>query len=280
VTYARNLWADLVDKRLWPFALVLLVAIVAVPIALSKSAPSTPQGPSVPPAAAVANGAGVTLSNQPVAGTVTGPSRDPFAEPLATAGASAASLGTSAGTSTTSGSAAGGSGSAGGTTLENQATFGTPSVSSGSGSSSSGSSSTGTTTPSSSGTTQPAAPKPSTEDRNLTIRFGVRGTDRPRRTVKPRAALPSPSNPLLIYLGTTSGGKAAKFLVSSDVTPKGFGKCSPSTKVCSSITIKKGEPEFFDVTSNGQTVEYRLDILRIGPLNASSSATRTPAFTG
>ena len=39
MSFFRSLFQDLVDKRLWPVAVVLVVAAVAVPVVLSKSAP-------------------------------------------------------------------------------------------------------------------------------------------------------------------------------------------------------------------------------------------------
>ena len=38
MSLARGIWADLVDKRLWPVALALVVAAVAIPVLLHKEA--------------------------------------------------------------------------------------------------------------------------------------------------------------------------------------------------------------------------------------------------
>ncbi|MDX6675481.1 MAG: hypothetical protein QOH11_2899, partial [Solirubrobacteraceae bacterium] len=38
MSFARGIWADLVDKRLWPVALALVVAAVAIPVLLHKQA--------------------------------------------------------------------------------------------------------------------------------------------------------------------------------------------------------------------------------------------------
>jgi len=38
VSLVRGIWADLLDKRLWPVALVLVVAAVAIPVLLHKHA--------------------------------------------------------------------------------------------------------------------------------------------------------------------------------------------------------------------------------------------------
>ena len=36
MTFLRNVWADMVEKRLWPLAVAMLVGIVAVPTVLAK----------------------------------------------------------------------------------------------------------------------------------------------------------------------------------------------------------------------------------------------------
>ena len=44
MTFLRNIGADLVEKRLWPVALVLLVALVAVPTLLAPRRAKEPAG--------------------------------------------------------------------------------------------------------------------------------------------------------------------------------------------------------------------------------------------
>jgi len=43
--FLLDLWQDLKEKRLWPVAVVLLVALVAVPVLLAKPS-STPSAPA------------------------------------------------------------------------------------------------------------------------------------------------------------------------------------------------------------------------------------------
>ena len=42
--FLLDLWHDLQAKRLWPVAAVLVVALVAVPVVLSKSVEPAPRG--------------------------------------------------------------------------------------------------------------------------------------------------------------------------------------------------------------------------------------------
>src|SRR5206468_642806 len=46
MSLVNNLWKDMVDKRLWPVALVLVVALVAIPVVLAKPAPKGPAAPT------------------------------------------------------------------------------------------------------------------------------------------------------------------------------------------------------------------------------------------
>ena len=75
--------------------------------------------------------------------------------------------------------------------------------------------------------------------------------------------LPSPTNPLLVYLGQDKTGKVGGFLVSSDAQPQGDGRCEPDKSICSTLYMKAGDTEFFDVTGPGGTVQYELEVLKV-----------------
>ena len=57
-------------------------------------------------------------------------------------------------------------------------------------------------------------------------------------------------------------GKTAVFLLSSDATATGDGHCRPSAKSCQTIEVKEGDTEFFDLTVNGEAVQYQLDVVQ------------------
>jgi hypothetical protein len=74
-------------------------------------------------------------------------------------------------------------------------------------------------------------------------------------------ALPGNGDPILIFTGLQKDGKTAVFLVTSDATSQGDGKCSPSRTVCASLLMKAGDVEFLDVVDpSGGTVQYELDM--------------------
>jgi hypothetical protein len=97
------------------------------------------------------------------------------------------------------------------------------------------------------------------------LRFGTAGTTLKPYELAPLTALPSASNPILIYLGLLKDGKTAAFLVSSDGTPQGDGSCRPSASVCQTLLMKAGDTEFLDLNSDTGAAQYELDVLAILP---------------
>ena len=234
----RGILSDLVERRLWPIAVVLVAAAVAIPVLLVKPASHAPAPTDVAqtPAPAPAVGTPAVSLADAGGGPVTGNLKNPFRQqhvPKATAA--------TAGPTTGLGPAKPGGGSpagSGGT--------GAPSAGGGGGGTSSG----------------PARPRSSAPRSTLQVRFGLAEGQRAKHDVSPGSPLPSPTNPLLVYLGQTKAGKAA-FLVSSDAQPQGDGECKPDKSICSTLYMKEGGTEFFDVTGPTGTVQYELDVLHV-----------------
>jgi hypothetical protein len=137
----------------------------------------------------------------------------------------------------------------------------TPAQSGSSGSSGSGGSSTGNNTTvnvDNGGSSTPA--KTATK---LRLRFGKAGSSLKTYELAPLTALPSASNPVLIYLGLLKDGKTAAFLVSSDGTPQGDGQCKPSSSVCQTLLMKAGDTEFLDLNADTGAAQYELDVEKI-----------------
>jgi hypothetical protein len=235
MTAIRSVVSDLVDRRLWPLAVLLVGAAIAIPVLLlkpaaDKSAPAVAATPT-PDVATPA----VSLSG-PVGGPVLGGVKNPFRQQHVPPKATSTTASATANQSSASGVAT----PSGGT-----------SAGSGGGSSSGGSGgSGGHSSPASSGTL-------------LQVRFGQ--ADRSRKTyeVSPGSPLPSPTNPLLVYLGQDKTGKVGGFLVSSDAQPQGDGRCDPDRSICSTLYMKVGDTEFFDVTGPSGTVQYELEVLKV-----------------
>ena len=235
---ARNIWKDLVERRLWPVALVLVIALVAIPVVLAKPAPQVPVAPT-----AVASDSGpeplvasaASIRSNTGGALVGGKFKDPFHQlhVVSQAATSAGAVAKGPATSDASSSAGGGSGDSSG---------------SGGGSGGSGGGSGG---------------GPSAQDTGtrLKIEFGLAGGKRTVREISPGTPLPASSNPLIVFLGFGKDGTRPVFLVSSDVVKtEGEGTCKPSKSVCSELTLAVGEAQFFDAQNGDQ---YQLDVLGV-----------------
>jgi hypothetical protein len=253
-----NMWRQLVQRRLWPVAIILIAALAAVPLMLAKD----PEPPVSPPPAQVDTKS--ELATTPIVAAATpadrakrrkvlGSKKNPFAtvKPAAAGGASSNDSSPVVVKSPTGGTSddAAGSGTAGGSTP------------------------TAPVTP-----TTPATPAPAPkkyEQYELTVRFGG-ADDASRRSVKKLQPLPSAELPLLIYMGVSKDGKSAIFLVDQGVTPVGDGECKPSPDACETIRLREGETEFLDVKDDTGNVsgQYQLDLIKI---HKSSSASASSA---
>ena len=234
--FVKNIVADLVEKRLWPVALLLFGALVAVPLVLSKKESPVPQPTaSARTAAAPLNGQALISRDTGRTGRLTGGgAHDPFQQrfvPGAVVARAESSGGASGGdTGGESGGGSGGEQSGGG----------------------------GESRGSSGGGSAPSRP-PRTRPTAVLAHLAFGRTDRSLRTYRVEAltAMPSTANPLLVYLGQV--GSSAVFLVSSDATPTGEGTCVPSRRVCSEVRLRLGQTEYFHVSTSRGKVKYQLE---------------------
>ncbi len=104
MTNLKQILTELREKRLWPVAVVLLVALIAVPTLLAKSSTPTPvaQLPQSPASAAAAAAIpAVSVETTPTNSNLKGHSRDPFLQQKLAAAAKAASTSTTKSSTTT-----------------------------------------------------------------------------------------------------------------------------------------------------------------------------------
>jgi hypothetical protein len=120
--------------------------------------------------------------------------------------------------------------------------------------------------------TTPAKPKKTYAKGSLIVRFGDAASGALERiNLKKLAALPddtqsAETEPLIVYLGLTSNGKKAKFLVDASLEPTGDGTCKPHPASCETIELAKGETEFFDLVdpvTGDITSQFQLDLVDI-----------------
>jgi hypothetical protein len=265
VTFLSNIWRDLVEKRLWPVALALIVALVAVPVLLgrdsSEETVAQPPGAGAAPTAPRPGRAAVKVkaaregATRERAGTV----RDPFKGPRARTARAPTADAPAPGSEPSSNESAGPSPSRGAAT---PAPAGVPDTAE----------------------TQPAPePKPQTQALDvygLTLRFGHAGRLTTRPDVARLTPLPSPANPFLVFLGVLKDGRTAAFLVSGDAEATGDGNCRASASACETIELQPGDTELFD----RQGVRYRMDLVRLArrhvapPEVAAQTAQRHSSF--
>ena len=272
----RTIFQDLVERRLWPVALVLVIALIAIPVLLSNSASetsSTPGAPATP--IAPATGAGTLSAFQPVVSTegsksseinknLSGfDSKDPFKVQGLSTGGSTEPAGAT-GTAGVAGTPTGSTGTTG-TTTGTGTTAGTGSGTSGS----------GTSTGSSGDSTGESGVKYYTW--TATVRFGI-GDDFEKKRLERFRALPSSENPVVVFMGAKTDGKTAVFLVSAASSTTGDGDCEPDD-TCTFLYMKADQTQSFEaVDENNQVVTYKLKLIELqaeeteAPKSQSSTA--------
>lgn len=257
MSFLKNVLSDLIEKRLWPLAIALVAALVAVPILLGGSSDSsgTPVAgvTSTPADGGVAQADVVSLEEQ-AAGKVErkGSLKNPFVQhhQASTTTTPTTSAATTPAPSTSGGASDGGSSS---------------------------DSDGGSDTPAPTETT-PSSPAPSdhTDSSKATYRvnftFGEEGAMRSYSNVARLTPLPSSDNPFFVYLGLAEDGKSAIFLIDGTAEASGDGKCTPSHDDCEQIALKAGDTEFLDMPSGtAGTVEYTLTVKSIKKATTSQA---------
>ncbi|MEA2305625.1 MAG: hypothetical protein QOH43_2905 [Solirubrobacteraceae bacterium] len=271
----RNLLTDLVEKRLWPVAVALVAALVAVPVLLGGGGGATPGSTPVAGLATPATGgapsvprAQVALETDPSAADHGGTSRDPFVQRKIAKAADQAAA-----------------------DLSKAATGDVPPLSSSppaTGTGGAGDGSSGSGDPKT-----PAKPAPKADPTlyRVDLSFGETGKQKSYKDLERLAPMPDADNPFLVFLGVLDDGKTAVFLVSSDATATGDGVCKPDPTSCETIEMKAGSTEFFDLapqdgdasatttdaTTSTPGVQYQLDLTKVAKFTAASTATAAAA---
>lgn len=276
MSFLKAIISDLRDKRLWPVAAALLVAVVAVPVVLSKASSGAPapvaQLPSTGSGGTASGLPAVSVSTAPSEGKLTGNGRNPFNQfggtttTSGTSGTTAATTGTSTSASTST------SGSGTSTTAS--------STGSGAGSSTtSGSSTTGSsTTPSI--TTAPPKPAPTglTATESYEVSLAITNSAGGLDTYSPLqrlSLLPSPSRPLLVELGVLKGAKRVLFAVEPGTVISGPGSCIPGPVDCEVLALAPGQTESLgEHSSSGNT---RVALFAVTDVSAAKHGSESAA---
>src|SRR5215212_5633104 len=264
-TFLLDLWHDLRDKRLAPVAVVLAVALVAVPVVLSKPSETEPPAPvraarAAPDPEDLKAIASVKLDDTDAergSSLNTFDPSDPFRPPKKvtkkkTDESSAPSTVTSSQGSSPSPSTGGDTGVGGGTPTGGD--FSSP----GGGSPGGGS--------------QPA---PAVQYRYVVdVTFSANGRTRKIKGLERLDLLPNEDSPLLLFLGVSANAGNAVFLVDSTLKAAGEGTCKPKPSECAFLYIGAGSEHAF-TNDNGDSYELRIDEIRkVRVGDAGSSASR------
>ena len=240
----KDTWRQLVRRRLWPVAIALVAALVAVPMVLAK-APEEPisepvaKSTSENPTASFVALAGEAESEAAERRRVLGAEKDPF-EPKALPKAKKTKAKPKPVEEHASKPADKG----------DQGTTPSPGA--------------GTTVP-------PVAPEPTptaTVPRySIKVRFGAvtESGELSAKTIERLTVLPDEEAPVLVYSGVEKGGKVAVFELSGVVVAQGDGKCLPTPEDCQYLKLRAGETEFITVTETGTEADaqYQLDVVKI-----------------
>jgi hypothetical protein len=275
----RDLYRDLVDRRLLPLVGLVLVAIVATPFLLGGGGKPVVPAPE-PIAGGSAEEAGLTVLpaepglREPSKRLAGLPSKDPFrqhytapvfnkgAAPTSETRTSSSSSSTSTSTSSTETSPEASSGGGGSSTPAPEAA--SPPQSSAGG---------GHGGPGGPGSLQPGEIQLYSFAIDVKVahtestRAGDRkmGAPETRGEVKPASPLPGKKAPVLTYLGVDTGGKKALMLVSPEATSLfGDNKCLSGLSTCQLLALEQGTPEVVAFGDNGS--RYKFELLKIEPV--------------
>jgi hypothetical protein len=256
--FVLDVYYDLRERHLLPVALVLLVAIVAIPIALSQSSASEEREATV--VAVPSSVAGQPRSSVLVARSAPGlrdyrkrlhhlRSKDPFSQQYTgTEQAGGGNEVASGGEEVPTTSEPAGSPAPEAPTLE--------------------------PTPSSPGPEGHPGPGDLTYfSYAIDVRVVAGGSQQAeksneqstasvRRNLPELTMLPSRETPAAIYMGATKDGKKALLMISSDVQAVfGDGVCVLGSKTCQLLAVEPGLPETFAYGPEGHT--YKIELLKI-----------------
>lgn len=250
-------WRGLVRRKLWPVALLLVGALVAVPLVLAKAPEVEPAPPANAAAAASDEGIPVTYvksaDDEELEAEETGKrrrtlgdSKDPF-EPAPLPKAKKKKAKQADATDEKSSSEKSGSDDA----------------------KTDGGGATAPTAPVATATPAPT-PKPAPAN-SIRVRFTKVNAEGETPVAKSQLfrrleVLPDEANPVVVFQGLEKGGKLASFELTGNVTVEGDGDCEPTPEICGTLTLRVGETAFITVSDTGNEetdAQYQLDLVKI-----------------
>jgi hypothetical protein len=256
VNVIADTWRQLVRRRLWPVAALLLAGLVAVPFLLAKE--PEPVVPPPPPPVQKTTAAEEAATGDPVVALaseadrarrrrVLGARKDPF-EPAPAPKQKQEDGG-----------------------ADQQPPADPPSEVPPTDPSGGGFAPPVEPVPTVPAPTEPAPKKKIYPPDALIVRFGdAESGSLARMTLAKLEALPADTadaetEPVLVYMGLTKDDKHAIFLVGAGAEVTGDGECKPHPTSCETVHLRRGETEFLDVKDEegNVTAQYQLDLIDI-----------------
>ena len=261
----RRLADDLIEKRLWPIALLLVVALVAIPLVIgggSSAEPGDVQLAATPAAGAVddASTSPVELVGPPAVRSRPGKLRDPFRRTKKAEKAA------------TSSGASGSSGSSGSSSKKSSKAD----VSTGGASTKPSTGSAKTTSPRPAKTVKPTT-IPTLASRSVyetAARFSGGNHDY-EHPLDRLSVLGDKESPALLYLGVSRGGEYAVFLLGPTATAGGDDGACVVADTCRAIGLRKGDKLEVEVATTGAPARHYT--LEVTSLRRIARATKSAA---
>jgi hypothetical protein len=273
-TFLLDLWQDLRAKRLWPVAVGLVVATLAVPVLLFK--------PASPPPSATGAGQGAPASKLPTvaldASSIDNSHLDVFSQknPFASSGdklAATVAAATGTGTAPTGAGTPAGASPAGAGSVPT----GSSATSSGSSGGKGGSSTAGPDGKS-------VSPGLHYFTYTADVRFGKRGHLKTYKGVNELDLLPNGNTPIVSFMGVKGGDTAMFFVADPAYSADGEGRCQPTRQNCMFLFLKTDAAHNEEtLTAQSGQVEYTLKLtsLHVKTLSKSDAVgSTTPDKSG
>jgi hypothetical protein len=266
-TFLLDLWHDLRAKRLWPVAVLLVVALAAIPLVLRKHSSTPPAAPvASAPATGADSGKAIVVADSDTSKNSTlgvFNKKDPFKPDKAVLAAAHPKP-------------------APAPSNNSQPAGGVSQPSSGNSQPSGGSPGGG---PNGGGAPAQPAPQPQPVQPpklqgpfayTVDVKFGRFGKPRTHHNVQKLDVLPNQNNPLLVFLGVNAAGNTAVFLTDTSLKAAGEGSCKPDAATCSFLYLKldkkHNSEDLSEQAADGTGTEYTLTLLAIHKVPVSELA--------
>ena len=252
----RKLVADLIEKKLWPVALILVCAAIAVPVIISGGGDSASDAPDPSFAAVPAGRPAPTpageLVGPPAVRTRSGDVRDPFRRTKVAKPSTETSGPSTSGAAATSGATSSGASKA---SAEKSAK----------------SKSTSTSAPKATPAVESAGSRAARSAYQTVVRFTRPGGTRERPLAR-LAVLGNPSSPALQYAGVSSDGSHAIFVLGAKARAAGSGACVVAD-ACRAVRLQRGDTLTVEVVGADMAVRrYVVEVTVLRKLSLPDAA--------